>query len=86
MSGAGFANSYFRAHRWVRGKLNSANGGKLEPRAGSAWGYHLDQVWAEPGRTQVLQWRNAAKVVDGQYAAPLPSNHNPVLVKLRIND
>jgi endonuclease/exonuclease/phosphatase family metal-dependent hydrolase len=85
MSSAGLANSYFRAHTWKRGKLNSANGMELVPRKGSAWGYHLDQVWAEPGRTQVLEWRNAAELVDGHYAAPLPSNHNPIMVELRVN-
>jgi endonuclease/exonuclease/phosphatase family metal-dependent hydrolase len=85
LSAAGLANSYFRAHSWHHAKLNSGNGFKLDPRKGSAWGYHLDQVWAEPGRTQVLEWRNAAKLDGGRYAAPLPSNHSPVMVELRVN-
>jgi len=85
MSGAGLANSYFRAHSWKRSHLNSANGFKLDPRRGSAWGYHLDQVWAQPGRTRVLQWRNAAELVNGRYASPLPSNHNPIMVELQVN-
>ena len=86
LSEAGLANSYFRAHSWRRSRVNSGNGFKLDPRTGLIWGYHLDQVWAPPGRTQVLKWRNAADFTDGQYAAPLPSDHNPVMVKLRIND
>jgi endonuclease/exonuclease/phosphatase (EEP) superfamily protein YafD len=85
MRRAGLSNSYFRAHAWYRGKLNSANGYRLHPRVGATWGYHVDQVLAQPRRTQVLRWRNAAKLVRGRYAAPLPSNHDPVLVALRIN-
>jgi endonuclease/exonuclease/phosphatase family metal-dependent hydrolase len=85
MAGAGLANSYFRAHAWERSRLNSANGFRLDPRVGVAWGYHVDQVWAQPRRTKVLLWRNAAKLVRGRYAKPLPSNHDPVLVVLRVN-
>lgn len=85
MREAGFANSFWRAHRWFRGNFNSGNRGSVVPEVGSTWGRHIDHVWAQPDRTQVLKWRNGAEVVDGRYAEPLPSNHNPVLVKLRID-
>jgi endonuclease/exonuclease/phosphatase family metal-dependent hydrolase len=84
MRGAGFANSFWRAHKWKRGNYNSANGGSAVPEVGYTWGRHIDQVWAQPGRTQVLKWRNCARLKHGRYV-PLPSNHNPVLVRLRVS-
>ena len=84
LRGAGLADSFWRAHKWKYGNYNTGNRGSAVPEVGKTWGRHLDQVWAEPGRTQVLKWRNGAQIVDGRYV-PLPSNHNPVLVRLRVN-
>jgi endonuclease/exonuclease/phosphatase family metal-dependent hydrolase len=84
MRSAGFANSFWRAHSWVRGNYNSANHGSAVPEISNNWGRHIDQVWAPPGQTQVLRWRNAARIKHGRYV-PLPSNHNPVVVRLRVN-
>ncbi|CAA9363314.1 MAG: hypothetical protein AVDCRST_MAG36-2826 [uncultured Nocardioidaceae bacterium] len=84
MRGAGLADSFWRAHKWRYGNYNTGNRGSAVPEIGKTWGRHIDQVWAEPGRTQVLKWRNAAAIEDGRYV-PLPSNHNPVLVRLRVN-
>jgi endonuclease/exonuclease/phosphatase family metal-dependent hydrolase len=84
MRAAGLADSFWRAHKWVNGNYDSGNRGQAVPKIGWTWGRHLDQVWADPARTQVLKWGNAAALQDGRYV-PLPSNHNPVMVRLRVN-
>lgn len=82
---AGYASSFFNAEHWERANLNSGNQGRRNPIVGNPWGYHLDQVWLRPGRTQVELWRNAARLVNGYYPSPMASNHSPVLVKVLLN-
>ena len=84
LRGAGLADSFWRAHKWRLGNYNSANHGLAVPDVGATWGRHIDQVWAEPGRTQVLKWVNGARLEGGRYV-PLPSNHSPIMVRLRVN-
>ena len=84
LRGEGLADSFWRARTWTRGNYDSGNSGSSVPRIGQTWGRHIDQVWTQPGRTQVLRWGNAASVQDGRYV-PLPSNHNPVFVRLRVD-
>jgi endonuclease/exonuclease/phosphatase family metal-dependent hydrolase len=63
---------------------NSANGGTSIPRIGHTWGDHVDHVWVDPTTTRVLSWSNTAPLVHGRYS-PRPSNHNPILVRIRLS-
>lgn len=81
----GYYTSFDQAQTSVRPNFNSGNQGSLTPKIGTLWGAHLDHVWVDPSSTRVLRWENAARMDGGKYAAPLPSNHNPVLVVVQVN-
>jgi endonuclease/exonuclease/phosphatase family metal-dependent hydrolase len=83
MERAGFASAFYNANQYSRPNYNSGNRGRAEPAIGNPWGYHMDQVWADPDRTDFVHWRNAARIVNGKYPQPSASNHNPILVVLR---
>lgn len=85
MDAAGYGNAFYFAEKWVRPNYNSANKDTSVPSIGTPWGYHVDQVWTDPERSQIVEWRNANRLVNGNYPAPLVSNHSPVSVEVRIN-
>lgn len=62
--------------------LNSACAGPL-PCASWLWGDHIDRVFAGPG-IHVAAWKVDYRMRSGRYLTPAPSDHNPVLVSLRI--
>lgn len=82
----GFYTSFDQAMVSVRPNYNSGNQGSLVPKIGTLWGAHLDHVFVDPWSTRVLRWENAARVENGRYAAPLPSNHNPILAVVQLSD
>jgi endonuclease/exonuclease/phosphatase family metal-dependent hydrolase len=65
--------------------VNSFNSFRVSPRIGYKWGDHLDHVWVDPWTSRVDSWRNAAQIgADGLMVKPIPSDHSPVVVDLRI--
>lgn len=84
MRKAGLANSFFRAHTWVRPNYNSATQDRIVPTVGTPWGYHVDQVWTDPHHSVVHEWVNGNRLENGNYPAPQISNHSPVLVRVSI--
>lgn len=63
---------------------NSFNGFRTNPAIGITWGDHLDHFWVDPNRMRVWSWYNAAQFVGGKYATPIPSDHNPITMVLRV--
>jgi hypothetical protein len=65
--------------------VNSFNSFRVSPRIGYKWGDHLDKVWVDPWTTRVDAWYNTALIgPDGLMVKPIPSDHSPVVVDLRI--
>ena len=85
MHDAGYWDAFDLAEKLVRPNFNSANRMSYEPVIGDTWGDHVDHLWLDPNNTRVLKWRSVADFSPaGTYKAPLPSNHNPVFVKLTV--
>lgn len=64
---------------------SSYHGFKSKPVMSVKWGNHIDKVWVDPWKVRVDSWRNYALLTpDGSMAQPIPSDHSPVLVDLRI--
>jgi hypothetical protein len=55
------------------------------PRISHTYGAHVDHVWVDPTKSRVLSWESVAELSGGNYAAPLPSNHNPLTVRVQVN-
>jgi endonuclease/exonuclease/phosphatase family metal-dependent hydrolase len=85
MKRGGYRNSFFYAQSWYRPNINSYTQKRGRPTWSNLWGRHLDQVWVRPGQVRVLRWSNVARIKNGRYPRPLVSDHNPVMVKLRVN-
>jgi endonuclease/exonuclease/phosphatase family metal-dependent hydrolase len=85
MNAAGYWDAFDLAEKLGRPNYNSANQLRYDPVIGDTWGDHVDHVWVEPGTSRILSWRSVADLTSsGRYAAPLPSNHNPVYVKVAV--
>lgn len=84
MAASGYYDAYDLADALIRPNYNSGNQGKLEPCIGTLYGDHVDHVWVDPTTTRVLRWANRAKMSGNRYAGPLPSNHNPIAVRIKI--
>jgi endonuclease/exonuclease/phosphatase family metal-dependent hydrolase len=82
---AGYADAFDLGRRYLRPQWSSYNAGKARPRLGYPFAEHIDTFWVDPGGTRVARWANAATVVDGRYLSPFPSDHNPILVRIRVN-
>ncbi|MCR4514606.1 endonuclease/exonuclease/phosphatase family protein [Aeromicrobium sp. 50.2.37] len=82
---AGYRDAYDLARSVGRQHHNSYNDWKTTPTTSVTWGDHVDKVWVVPGRTVVTRWENAAPMSGSRYAAPLVSDHNPVLVRLSLD-
>jgi endonuclease/exonuclease/phosphatase family metal-dependent hydrolase len=86
MNKAGYWDAYDLAEKLVRPNYNSANQLRLNPVIGDTWGDHVDHVWVRPGQSRILKWRTIADLTKkGRYADPLPSDHNPVFVKVAVD-
>lgn len=78
-------DSYDLARSLTNQHLNSYNDFKVSPRIGYQWGNHIDKVWIDPWQGRVDAWYNAALLDErGYMVKPIPSDHSPVVVDLRI--
>ncbi len=85
MNAAGYVDSYDLAATLTRPNYNTAHPMSTTPNIGNTWGDHVDHVWVDPYTTRVLSWANASPMNGRAYAAPVPSNHSPMLVVLQVN-
>lgn len=85
LKAAGFGDGFDLAESVSRQHYNSYNGFRPKPTLSVTWGDHNDHVWAQPGRVRVQSWANVGPIRDGVYSSPIPSDHNPILVRLRVN-
>jgi hypothetical protein len=76
----------FDLARNVTGQHQSSyQGFKSRPVMSVKWGNHIDKVWVDPWKVRVDSWRNFSLLTpNGRMAEPIPSDHSPVLVDLRI--
>lgn len=84
MSKAGYRDAYDLARTLYRQHVNSYNGFKTTPVIGYKWGDHVDHVYLKPASNRVDAWRNAVLIKDGRLVKPIPSDHSPLLVDVRI--
>lgn len=78
-------DAYDLARNVSRQHMNSYNGFKSTPVIGTKWGDHIDKVWVDPWKVRVDAWYNHALLTaSGKLAQPIPSDHNPVILDLRI--
>jgi endonuclease/exonuclease/phosphatase family metal-dependent hydrolase len=85
LHGEGFYDAYDLAMALRRQHQNSYNDYKTRPVISYKWGDHVDHVWINPSAGKVLKWDNGALLVDGRLVTPIPSDHSPVVVDLRLN-
>ena len=86
---AGYYDSFDLASSLSRPNWNSAAGfseAPSKPKKSYHWGDHVDKVWVKPGTSWVSSWRSPA-VMQGtkRYASPMPSDHKPVVVVVRLD-
>ncbi|MCL3817603.1 hypothetical protein [Aeromicrobium wangtongii] len=76
----------FDLARNVTGQHQSSyQGFKTKPVMSVKWGNHIDKVWVDPWKVRVDAWRNFERLgANGNRAQPIPSDHSPILVDLRI--
>lgn len=80
-----FYDAFDLARSLTNQHLNSYNDFKVAPRIGYKWGNHIDKVWIDPWQGRVDAWYNAALLdARGYMVKPIPSDHSPVVVDLRI--
>ncbi|KAA1379829.1 hypothetical protein ESP62_001025 [Aeromicrobium fastidiosum] len=80
-----FYDAYDQARRVSGQHINSYNGFKSTPVIGTKWGDHIDKVWIDPWKVRVDGWYNHALIgANGKMVQPIPSDHSPVIVDLRI--
>ncbi len=80
-----FYDSFDLARSLTRQHHNSFNAFTMAPRIGVKWGDHLDHVWVNPWTTRVDRWQNIALLrPNGRHTLPIPSDHDPIMVDLRI--
>lgn len=80
-----FYDSYDLARKVSNQHMNSFNGFKSKPTIGQKWGDHIDKVWVDPWKTRVDSWANLALLdANGRMVQPIPSDHSPVVVNLRL--
>lgn len=84
MSKAGYRDAYDLARTLYRQHVNSYNDFRTTPKIGYTWGDHVDHVYVDPRASRVDGWRNAVLIKDGRLVKPIPSDHSPVLVDVRI--
>lgn len=81
----GYYDAFDLAENLIRPNFNTANGFELVPRISHTYGAHVDHVWVDPDTSRVLSWESVAELSGSNYAAPLPSNHNPLTVRVQVN-
>jgi endonuclease/exonuclease/phosphatase (EEP) superfamily protein YafD len=81
----GYYDAYDLARSLYRQHYNSYNAFSVIPKISYTWGDHVDHVWAIPSTSWVDAWRNGVLIKDGRLVKPIPSDHSPVVVDLRVN-
>lgn len=82
---AGYYDAYDLARNLYRQHNNSFNDFQITPRISYKWGDHVDHVWVAPGSTRVDYWRNGALIENNKMVTPIPSDHSPIVLDLRVN-
>jgi endonuclease/exonuclease/phosphatase family metal-dependent hydrolase len=82
---SGFYDAFDLARMLGRQHYNSYNDFRRVPIYSVKWGDHVDHVWVTPGKTRVLSWANVGRRAGSYYTSPMPSDHNPILVKVQVN-
>jgi hypothetical protein len=85
MQSSRYYDAYDLARKLSGQHTSSYNGFKSTPVVSVKWGNHIDKVWVDPWKVRVDSWSNFAKLdARGKMAQPIPSDHSPVVVDLRI--
>ncbi len=79
---AGYWDSFELSRLLTRPNYNSYNGFSKTPIISRTWGDHVDHVWVKPA-IGVRSWTSVGTLSGGKYVT-LPSDHNPVGVKITI--
>lgn len=64
---------------------NSYNDFKTTPKISYKWGDHVDKVWIRPDQGRVLRWSNGALIKNAKMVAPIPSDHSPLIIDMKMN-
>ncbi|KRC66058.1 hypothetical protein ASE12_15620 [Aeromicrobium sp. Root236] len=81
----GYYDAYDLALKLRRQHVNSYNDFSVVPRISYTWGDHVDHVWIRPDEGRILSWTNGAVIVNNRMVEPIPSDHSPVIVDVRLN-
>jgi endonuclease/exonuclease/phosphatase family metal-dependent hydrolase len=81
----GYYDAYDLALKLYRQHHNSYNGFDVVPRLSYKWGDHVDHVWIRPDEGRVESWVNGALISGGRMVRPIPSDHSPIVVDVRLN-
>lgn len=81
----GYYDAFDLALSLRRQHMNSYNGFSTTPKVSYKWGDHLDKVWLRADQGRVLSWQNGAWISANKMVKPIPSDHSPIIVDLRIN-
>lgn len=79
---AGYFDAYELAGALRRPNYNSYNGFSKTPIISKTWGDHVDHIWVKTS-IGVSKWEGVAFYENGRYTT-LPSDHNPVSVRLTL--
>lgn len=85
---AGYYDAYDLARKLSRPNWNSAadfSAAPGKPRDSVKWGDHVDHVWVKPGTSWVTSWSSPAVMQGALYDSPMPSDHKPLLVVVRLD-
>lgn len=82
---AGYFDAYDLAQVLYRQHYNSYNDFKTTPKISYKWGDHVDKVWIRADQGRVTKWQNGALISGNKMVKPIPSDHSPIIVDLRIN-
>jgi endonuclease/exonuclease/phosphatase family metal-dependent hydrolase len=85
MNASRLYDAYDFARRVSGQHMNSYNGFKRTPVISYKWGDHIDKVWVNPYQARVDGWYNHALLdAAGKMVEPIPSDHSPIVVDLRL--
>lgn len=84
-NGAGYFDAYDLALVLYRQHNNSFNDFKTTPKISYKWGDHVDKVWLRADQGRVLKWQNGALIANDKMVKPIPSDHSPIIVDVKIN-
>lgn len=82
---SGYYDAYDLAAQLRRQHYNSFNGFKTTPKISYKWGDHVDKVWIRPDQGRVIKWNNGALIKSGKMITPIPSDHSPLIIDVKIN-